>query len=579
MTSPVGGGAAGKLRASRSIAIVAALYVAIFGVATMSRYAVTFDAPALFYAGDRTLFALTHPSVPGGLDFLSPAEPAGFESRFERHPDWDDPVHYPVAFDVVCAITSYVSHDRLGLLDVVDGHHLGLVLLFAATLGAYAFYTTRLLGPLAGGAATLALALYPSAMGHSFNNPKDWPCAMFYALAVLAFGLAVFERRVRGIATSAIWLGLALSAKLNAVFALVTLGAWWPLVYFFLFANFGRAARRKLWAPALVVPALAFVVFVGLWPWLYVGSVTGIAQRLWGYVHHFIEQGVTDRPYWWSYPFKCALWMTPPVTLVAAGVYAAFGWVGSRRNAAIWLLLVAWISVPLVRIAMPHVNVYDGNRQFIEYVPALCAMAGAGVAAFARVARVRIERSLPTVRPALIGYTTAAVVAGTLVWPIVLYYPFEVTYYNGLAGGLGTAQRLAISRAPLDAQWPDWVTAGSEGDYWHTSLRDAERKVLSLRGPDVRLAVCGTLPPQARANAPPGASFTVVPWGDETATVLYVSPRETLCTWKEILGLEGRRRILERVERDDGLIYELFGERLSSPAEPITRENWYTENR
>ena len=488
------------------------------------------DSPALFYAGDRTLFALAHPATPGALDFLAQNEPAGFVPDFARHPDWNDPVHYPVVVDLLCAVTSYVFHDRMGVLDRVDGHHVGLVLLYALTLGAYAFYASALLGRLAGGAATVALALYPSAMGHSFNNAKDWPCSMFYALTVLAFALAVVRRHKRGLWIAGLWLGLALSAKINGGFALVTLAPWWTATYAFLSTKHERAAQRRLLGPAAVVPLIGFATFVILWPWLYQGGLLGIGPRVLRYVRHFLAQGVTQRPYWWAYSFRCVLWMTPVVTLIAAGTYALSGWAAPRRRASRWLLLVLWTMVPLLRIAMPHVNVYDGNRHFIEYVPALCAMAGAGVATTIQRLGAALRRHLPRLQGAMVAAVATTAVLASLIWPIARYYPFEVTYCNAFAGGLGNAQRLGLSRAPLDKEWPEWVTAGSEGDYWFTSLRDALRDVMTLRGPDAIVSACGPLPPQVLPNTPAGSTFTVVPWGDPSATVLYVSPRETICS-------------------------------------------------
>ena len=53
--------------------------------AVPNNYGVTIDSPSLFYAGDRTLFWIRHPHVPGALNFRGP-EPRGFETHFERHP-------------------------------------------------------------------------------------------------------------------------------------------------------------------------------------------------------------------------------------------------------------------------------------------------------------------------------------------------------------------------------------------------------------------------------------------------------------------------------------------------------------
>jgi hypothetical protein len=551
---------------------MAALAVMLFGIATMSRYGVTFDSPALFYSGDRTLFAITHPTVPDALDLKSKTEPAGFTPDFARHPEWEDPENYPVAIDLVCAVTSYLFHQRWKLLDLVDGHHLGLILVYALTVAAYLAYTSRLLGLVAGVAATVALVLFPSAMGHSFNNPKDWPCAMLYGLTVLSFALGVIERRPRHVWLSGVWLGLSLSAKLNGVFALVTVFLWAPFAFGVLFARRRRAAA-PLFAPTLLVPYLGLLLFFALWPWLRHGKVPEIWDHLDGYMRHFLSKGLYDRPYWSGYSLKCVAFMTQPLTLVAAAIFVLSGWFGSRQALSIWLLLLLWVGLPLARVAMPRAVVYDGNRHFIEYVPALCAMAGGGVSGVVTFATRRLQGRLrpPWLKVALA--TAAAAACATLAWPLAQYYPYEVEYFNVFAGGLGGAQRDAVLVTRPEHRATD--TWGCEGDFWFTSLRDGLRDVLKAAGPAANVASCGPWGAQISANMPQGASFTI---GGSDPAFIYASPREAACTFKFIRNLESQRKVIRRVERDGGLVYEVFGEHLATSVPPVTPENWYTRN-
>src|SRR6187455_883703 len=130
----------------------------VYGLVGLHAHGTTSDEPSLFYAADRTLFWLLHPRTPHALDFAGP-EPTGFASDYVRFPTWEDPMHYPVFPSLVGAITSAIFHDGLGWLDVVDGHHLGLVLLNAIALWLFGRWALRLLGTTAGVAATVALAL------------------------------------------------------------------------------------------------------------------------------------------------------------------------------------------------------------------------------------------------------------------------------------------------------------------------------------------------------------------------------------------------------------------------------------
>src|SRR6185437_451076 len=126
-----------RLRALRPLAPFALLGLAalVWGITRMRWYGVTFDSPALFYAGDRTLFAMLHPANKAALDLTEVAvDPAGFHRWFEVSPDLKDPQHYPVFPGLVCAITNAIFHDKLHWVDPIDGHHLGLVLLHAIAL-------------------------------------------------------------------------------------------------------------------------------------------------------------------------------------------------------------------------------------------------------------------------------------------------------------------------------------------------------------------------------------------------------------------------------------------------------------
>jgi hypothetical protein len=261
------------------------------------------------------------------------------------------------------------------------------VLIHVVGLFLFGRYACRLLGPGAGVAATVALALFPAALGHSFNDPKDWPCALFYGVAVLAAGVGLVEGRTRSLIASALYAGHALSGKANGLFALVTVALWAPVAYLLLYRPQGRPFAPRL-ALLLAAPYLAVATFVLLWPWLWYPEQP---QTSWShpaeYVRFVLERGYGPRKTWVAYPFTCVAITTPPIVLVAAALGLATGWRGDRRRRAIWGLLVIWFLLPLLRIAKPRSNFYDANRHFLEYVPALCCLAAVGFVAAVRRAR------------------------------------------------------------------------------------------------------------------------------------------------------------------------------------------------
>ena len=344
-------------------------------------------------------------------------------------------------------------HDALGLLDPAAAHHLGLVLLQALALGLFAHYAIRFLGFQAGAFAAVALMLFPSAFGHAFNNPKDWPCAMFYGLAVLAAGEGLVSGRARDILAAGLFAGISLAAKLNAVFVLATLGLWLPIVWFARIRQSSAGEKYRLTAALLAAPYIAGAVFLVSWPWIWDAPPAGMVQRLSGYLSFMAAYGISPRETWTWHPLKCLLYMTPPAVLLASLV-ALIAWVRRRDPEATIrvALLVIWVAVPYLRSIAPHSNFYDANRHFIEYVPGLCALAGWGFAQLLDVAQ-RVARRWPgplrtdagqrALRMALTGAA-----ALSLLVPLLRYAPFETAYFNVFTGGLGGAQARALFRMP-----------------------------------------------------------------------------------------------------------------------------------
>lgn len=561
----------GFSRTARVAAAAIALGAAIFAAASLRSTGVTIDEPALLYAGDRTLHALAHPTQSGALDF-SRGDPPGWSSHFPRLPDARDPEHYPVLPALVAAITDATLARAVGL-GPVDGHHAGLALIAAAVLFLYTLYACRLLGDLGGIAAALALACFPTAIGHSLNDPKDWPCAGFYALTVLAAGVGLVERRPRHLWIAGVFFGIALSCKQNGLLAAVTLALASP--FLFLLLRRDRPFDRRLPTAFLLLPYIGGAIFILAWPWLWWAGPSQGVERLGAFIGYARSVSTSDRTSFTAHPFRCLVLMTPPVVLAAA---AAGCWPGrkpTRERLAIGALLLVWLLLPLLRIALPHANFYDANRHFIEYVPALCALAGLGFAETWSRARPVIGACFEERFGAAgtrAATAVAIVVVGTLlVWPLAAYHPFEAAYFNFMAGGLGGAQRAGLFRSPS----PTALTNGTEGDYWSSSLREGMQVAETFTAPGQPIGVCTWLPALAAIDsdgAPPRVT-TEVERAD--VQIVYASPREKRCSWKKLHELERWRSVLHRVERGGGLIYEILGPRAATPHPPVSPPTVY----
>ncbi len=571
-------------RASRLAAATLALGATLFAVASLHRYGVTIDEPALLYAGDRTLFALAHPGRAGALDFEA-GEPAGFASHFPRLPVRQDPEHYPVLPALVAAVGDATVGRALGL-GPVDGHHAGLAILSIALLFLYTLYACRLLGDAAGIAAAVALACFPTIVGHAFNDPKDWPCAGFYALTVLAAGVGLTERSPRHLWVSGVFLGLAMSCKQNGVLAAITVALAAPFVYRLLYASqaderrLGRRVERRLVAPFVLLPVVGLAIFVLGWPWLWWGGPAEAVRRFSAFIAFARGTAASDRSTLSLHPFRCLLFMTPPLLLLAAAGGCRPGRDATPARRAIGALLVIWLSLPLVRIALPHANFYDANRHFLEYVPALCALAGLGLAEgwrraapvvlayFARARAVRAHAGPARARVA--GAAAVAVGAAALAWPVAQYHPFETAYFNFMVGGLGGAQRAGLFRTS-----PTEFVNGTEGDYWSSSLRQGIRDARAFAAPGETIGVCAWLPALATIDDDAAAPITAAALERPEVGLVLALPRELRCSWKRIHELERRRPVLTRVTRGGGLIYEVLGPRADAPHAPVSPPTAY----
>lgn len=544
---------------SFAIGLTIAAAAIVYGVLGLGSHGLTGDSPSLFYAGDRTLFWLTHRQVHGALNFNGP-EPEGFRTDFVRDPEIEDPLHYPVFPALCAALTSWALHDRLGWLNVIDAHHLGLVLMHGFALLVEYLLLERLVGRRAAVSSVIALALFPSAVGHAFNNPKDWPCAQFYACAVLAAGVGLIEQRGRWLLLAGLFTGLALSAKLNGLFALATVALWFPVSYLLLYRR-ARPLSAGVVAGLLSMPYIAGMTFFVLWPWLYHGELPDWWHHIYEYGRFMLNIGRGTRTTWTDFPLRPILFMTPPLVLGCAAAYLALGWRGGRERAAMWALVVIWLAVPLVRIAAPHSNFLDANRHFIEYVPALSVMAGCG---FDAICSWLSGVSARWLRPDAGGRALKQVVyvasVTFVVWPIAEYAPYETTYFNGFIGGLGGAQRTRL----FETRDADLRIIGTEGDYWFNSLRQGLSEIRSQMQGLERVGVCGPSRVLARMNWGNSRSPEFVDsWtGDpDRGDFVYVMPRGVFCEPDLVERLKAGRPLVRQIERGGGLIYLVLGPR------------------
>lgn len=414
-------------------------------------------------------------------------------------------------------------------------------LAFAAIVGLGARWAWILAGPLGGAFAGVALLSMPRLFAHAhFASPEMISAAFFLAgLESAAWALRTGEGSSGWLKTAlaGIVLGLALLTKLTCVLLPVGVAAATALR--------GRGfARLALW---LAVGGGIF--FLG-WPWLWPLDQAGDSPGWTGSIERFRDFAATglDRAtiyVWyfgrqyphesqgvpWHYSLVFFVLTIPLPVLWVGGVGAASAIRQGPQDfdrTALWLTL----ALILVVFSLP-IDRYDGERLFLMAFPIGGVLSGLGAAAIGEWASTRIGR-----------WGAAAILAALLVPGIVAavrMHPFQLSYYNLLAGGLRGADR-----------------RGLEATYWGDAITDEVLDAFSKL-------------------APPGACAALLPTLYGGHAVLLSTPRmrekrqfvvpgdrlaESGCQWAILFNRAGYLHdpLPEAVLRDGDVRFELARE-------------------
>jgi hypothetical protein len=496
------------LPSRRGAALAAAAVFAAFtavGLLTLRDYGITWDEMENFIVGERLarfwvegnparlVFAddanpdwrrvALHSGawVEATRDAMRPAQHRRF-AAFETAQPW----RYPPLANTLSGLSCLLFFHRLGWLAPVDAHHFAIVLFGAFAVALVFHWTARRYGWLAGGAAALLLAAHPRFFAHAHNNIKDLPETALFTAAVLAAANALERAAPARIAAAAVVWGAALAIRPNALFApLVVLP--WALAG----GNRARLGDRRVLAALAASPAIAAATVAALWPYLWFGHSWAKLRSAIGYWQWIGTSERAEVTFTWAYYVLIA---TPPLLLAGAalGLLA----LAQRRDRNV-LLLATWFALPIVRVSLPYTHTYNGLRHFLEHVPALAILAGIGIAAVARDLALQFPR-----QRAAVGVALLLLAAATLREPW-RYHPHEITYFNGLAGGL----RGAVAAHVRDAAdyWGSsyrsiatWLNAHAERDATVLVYRAAHLLRYDNPRPDLAIAESDTLPPGFR---------------------------------------------------------------------------------
>ena len=426
MQTPVRSYPEGKRRLYVGLGLFALFVV---GVAASVRPGVTWDEPAYIGAGGRYCEWLASPSF----------------GRQAIDNYWAVNHEHPPAAKIIYGFAARIS-ERAGFRAFpgapIAGARIAGVLMFVALTWLIYRFASRHFGPAAGALAALSLVLMPRVFGHGHLAGLDMPVALACFAATVAFSRA-HTGKWHAVAAGILF-GIALLTKINAVFLPVVFVPWALWIH-----------RKRAMLPCVLLVVLGGVVFFAGWPWLWHDTASRVGEytinkaerlekgdRAGGTVNipvHYLGTSYRDERAPWHYPFVLTLVTVPVGLLVFAGIGVRRARVG-KAEPGVGLLIVASALVHLVVFALPMVPKYDGVRLFMPAFPFLACLAGIGGAC---VWGWR-ERAGKVIVVIVLAATACALFATS---------PYDLSYYNELAGGAWGARKLGFETT----YWGDTV--------------------------------------------------------------------------------------------------------------------------
>ena len=384
---------------------------------------------------------------------------------------------------------------------------LGVVLVF--------WLLKRLFDPLPAGLAAILLALDPFYLAHSRVIHHDALVTTFWTIALVAFLGYVWRRQnTWWLLLSGAAAGLAFLSKGSALFlipftGLILLWAWWIGVCQ---CARGRGTAGKISAlvpyvgVGLVWLAVAALVFVALWPAMWVepvdtvtemlGKATRYAQEAHTKGNFFMGQPVED-PGLLFYPLTL-VFRTTPISLLGLLLFVAVLVMYARRYGAASLLRSPGVQVQVSLFAFLLVFTAFmglGSKKFDRYLlpafPVVDMLAGIALAQAVRQlgsgrgpnsdsglpnakdrnpdrseADERDERSARELPPALTWAVVAIVLAAQGLASLP-QHPYYFSAYNALAGGPWLAMKTVLV---------GWGEGLEQAAYYLNELPDVEHK-------------------------------------------------------------------------------------------------------
>ena len=339
---------------------------------------------------------------------------------------------HPPINGILAATSNYIFYQKLGILGDLYSHQLfGVVIAFLLVLG-IAIFTFYLFGIFPAIIAASSLSLYPLFLGESHFNIKDPVLTSFFGLTIITIYFGVIKRKTQLIFLSAIFAGLSLGTKFNALFLPLIILPWLILYWW---RNEKLKIKKKWIITLLAAGIIPFLIFYVFWPYLWFNGLAGVSSIL----NYYVDEGTgttsdLSKFILLGFNFFPLTWIitTTPIPILIFSVIGIIWLINKivKRKDHTSLLILLWLLVPILRVTFPNTTIYGGVRHVMEFIPALAITAGIGTHYFLNRFK-KIKTSLTI----LISFLFVLVLI-----EMIKIHPNQNIYFNQLIGGLSGAK-------------------------------------------------------------------------------------------------------------------------------------------
>lgn len=384
-------------------------------------------------------------------------------------------IGHPPLNGEMSAFFNYLFYQKLGLVDDITSHHLFNIFIASLLVFFLSYLTIISLGYFSSVVSCLTLVTYPLFFSEAHFNIKDPVETAFFTGSLLFFYLSITRKPIF-ILFSLILFGFGLGTKFNILFLPVII-VLYLIIWFGKYRKLPIKINRAYLLYCLTGAALALIIFLCFWPFLWQNPV----ERLFSILNYYkgIGTGTKYQPESFyflglnTFVWQWLLYTTPILTLLLA-VLGLFKICKKPFANKIYLLILLWFFIPLIRVTLPNTSIYGGIRQVFEFVPAMAILTGIGAHFLLELGRKLVEKE----KMYKIGIYLFLILL--FIWPILTLinlHPHQNVYFNFLIGGLKGAQ---------EKNFPSWGNsfgnAYKGGIEWINSHAPQNAKLALIQG-------------------------------------------------------------------------------------------------